>query len=150
MIMINNNIVLNNPHVPGGYYFAQVLSIEAEPVSDFIFPKLLIRLQLHPAYGLPQENVFASVLYPTGKSFFHYKNFYNTFMLGNYTDELNKAVGQWGSVQIAHSTLVDEEYSAVRFVYQPIPIRMESWRLNKEEKNGGTEGGGPDKSIGAH
>lgn len=133
--MIDNKSVLNNPLIPSGYYYAQVLKIEAEPVAGFTFPKLHIQFQLHPDYGLPEGTLFSSLLFPSPKTYFHYKNFYNTYMLGQFTDALDKAIGHWGCVQISPSLLAGVEYSAVRFVYQPMPIRMESWRLDREETN---------------
>jgi len=133
--MIDNKSVLNNPLIPSGYYYAKVLRIEAEPVADSKFSKLHIQLRLHPSYGLPEGTIFSALLFPSPKTYFHYKNFYNTYMLGQYTDEFDKAIGHWGCVQIYPSLLAGVEYSAVRFVYQPMPIRLESWRLDKEERN---------------
>ena len=136
--MINHNILLNNPLVPAGYYYANVVEVEAEP-SEYFFPKLLVTLQLHPMYGLPKDTFFQSILFPTDKAFFHYKNFFNTFMPGKDTDDLTKAVGMWGSVEIYNSEFGEIEYSAVKFCYQPRWIMMESWRLTKEEKNVGCQ-----------
>jgi len=133
--MIDNKSVLNNPLIPSGYYYAKVLRIEAEPVPDSKFPKLHIQLRLHPSYGLSEGTIFSSLLFPSPKTYYHYKNFYNTFMLGQFTNEFDKAIGQWGCVQIYPSTVAGVEYSSVRFVYQPMPIRMESWRLDREEIN---------------
>lgn len=133
--MIDNKSVLNNPLIPSGYYYAQVLRIEAEPVPDSKFPKLHIQLRLHPSYGLSEGSLFSALLFPTAKTYFHYKNFYNTFMLGQFTDALDTAIGHWGSVQIYPSVLAGVEYSSVRFIYQPMPIRMESWRIEREERN---------------
>lgn len=132
--MINNNILLNNPLIPEGYYFAKVIDVEAEH-AEYLFPKLLIKLQLHPMYGLPKDTLFQAILFPTDKSFFYYKNFFNTFMPGVDTDNTEKAVGKWGSIEVYNSEFGDIEYSAVRFCYQPLTIRLETWRLEKEEKN---------------
>jgi len=133
--MIDNKSVFDNPIIPNGYYYAKVLRIEAEPVLDSKFPKLYIQLRLHPSYGLSEGTIFSSLLFPSPKTYFHYKNFYNTYMLGQFTDEFDKAIGQWGCIQIYPSILAGVEYSSVRFVYQPMPIRMESWRLDREETN---------------
>ena len=72
----NNNILLNNPLIPPGYYFSKIIDIETEP-SDFIFPKILIKLQLHKKYEL-ENNIFHSILFPTENSYYHYKNFFET------------------------------------------------------------------------
>ncbi len=37
--MIDNKSVLNNPLIPRGYYYVQVLRIEAEPVAGFTFSR---------------------------------------------------------------------------------------------------------------
>ena len=131
--MIDNNILLNNPLIPEGYYFAKVIEIEAEP-AEYYFPKLLVKLQLHPMYGLPKHTCFQAILFPTNKSYYHYKNFFNTYMPGQDADDLTKAVGNWGSVEIYNSEFGDIEYSAVRFCYQPLAIRLDAHRLTKEEK----------------
>jgi len=134
--MINNNILLNNLLIPEGYYYAKVVEVEAEP-SDYIYPKLLVTLQLHPMYGLPKETYFRTIIFPTDKAFFYYKNFFNTFILGQDVDDLTQAVGKWGSVKVDNSEFADIEYSAIRFCYQPLWIRLESWELTKEEENVG-------------
>jgi len=132
--MIDNNILLKNPLIPEGYYYAKVIEVETEQ-SGYNYPKLLVTLTLHPMYGLPPTTCFRAILHPSEKAWFHYKNFFNTYLLGKDVDELDKAVGVWGSVKIYSSGFEDIEYSAVRFCYQPIPIRLESWRITKEEKS---------------
>ena len=131
--MIDNNILLNNPLIPPRYYYAKVIDIESEP-ADHYFPKLLVTLQLHPMYGLPKDTCFRAILFPTKKSFYHYKNFINTYMLGPVTDGFEKAVGTWGSIEIYSSEFGDIEYSAVRFCYQPRWVMIEAWRIEKKEK----------------
>jgi hypothetical protein len=130
--MIDNSIIQNNPLVPEGFYFAQVVSVESEPSENFMFPKILIHLKLYHKYGLPDDCVFHAILYPTLKSFCYYKNFFNTYLLGDSTDDRQKAVGQWGSVRLSPASFNGNEYSTVHFVYQPLPIRMESWRLGRD------------------
>lgn len=86
-------------------------------------------------YGIPKDTYFQAILFPTDKSFFHYKNFFNTYMPGKDADDLAMAVGKWGSIEIYNSEFGDIEYSTVRYCYQPLAIRLETWRLEKEEKN---------------
>ena len=131
--MIDNNILLNNPLIPASYYYAKVIDVESEP-ADHYFPKMLVKLQLHPMYGLHKETCFQAIIFPTDKSFYHYKNFINTYMLGPDIDDLTKAVGTWGSVEVYSSEFGEIEYSTVRFCYQPRWVMMESWKLTKEEK----------------
>jgi len=131
--MINNNIILNNPTISEGYYFAKVIQVESEP-ADYFFPKLLIKISLHPMYGLGNNSYFHAIIHPTNNSFYHYKNFFNAYMLGVGTTELEKAIGQWGSVEISHSDFNETTYSSVRFVYQPRAVMMEAWRIGRDER----------------
>ena len=130
--MIDNSILLTNPHIPEGYYFAKVIAVESES-SEYLFPKLLIKLILHPMYGILEDTELSAIIHPTDRSYYHYKNFFNTYMLGMDTGEVDKAVGRWGSIQIADFHFNDSHYSTVRFVYQPLQIRMESWRIGQDE-----------------
>jgi hypothetical protein len=54
-------------------------------------------------------------------------------MLGQNTEKLEKAINQWGSVEITHSSFQELEYSAVKFVYQPREIMIASWRIWKDD-----------------
>ena len=130
--MIDNNIILKNPLIPEGYYFAKIIDIETE-ASNFIFPKLLVKLELHKQYELDENNIFHAILHPTEDSYYHYKNFFNSFMFRQETDKLEEAIGLWGSIEISHSTFQELKYSAVRFVYNPRDIMMESFRIWKDD-----------------
>jgi len=130
--MIDNATVFDNPLIPEGYYYAKIIAVESEP-SDYTFPKLLIELTIHPMYGISDDAELSAIIHPTDRSYYHYKNFFNTYMLGVETDEIDKAVGRWGSIQIVNSHFNDSQYSTVRFVYQPLQIRMESWRIGQDE-----------------
>ena len=129
--MIDNNILLKNPLIPPNYYYAKVIDVEAEPANHY-FPKLLVTLELHPMYCLPPNTYFRAILHPTDRSFYHYKNFFITFMPGKNTDELNQAVGTWGSIKIYNTEFADTKYSAVRFCYQPLWVRFESYWITQE------------------
>jgi len=134
MGMIQNNTVFNNPVVHGGYYFVQVTEVEAEP-SDFVFPKLLITVRPNDIYGLPENTCFRAILHPTPRSLIHYENFFNTFFWGQRSiDDLTKAIGQWGSVELGQSEFCGITYSVVRFCYQPLRIRLQSWRIMGQEQ----------------
>ncbi|MCJ7483973.1 MAG: hypothetical protein MUO31_13525, partial [Thermodesulfovibrionales bacterium] len=73
-------------------------------------------------------------LYPTKLSYFHYKNFFICFMLGEKLDDFEKAVGRWGSVRLEQAQYSETTYSAVKFVYQPLPVRMKNWKLDAEDE----------------
>jgi len=136
--MIQNNIVFNNPTVPQGYYFMKLVGIEAEPVGSH-FPKLLITLEPLCSYELPKEALFRTILHPTPKSFFHYQNFFWTYFVGMPINDFEGAMGRWGCVEIYRSVFEDIEYSAVRFCYQPIRIRVQAARLMKDEMVAGAQ-----------
>ncbi len=55
-------------------------------------------------------------------------------MPGQDADDLTKAVGMWGSVEVYNSEFGDIAYSAIKFCYQPLAIRLDAHRLTKEEK----------------
>ena len=131
--MIDTNILLNNPLVPQGYYYAKVISIEAE-TSNYRFPKFLIKLKIHPIYCLEKGSLFCAILNPNERSYIHYVNFFNTFFLGEEIENHEKAVGEWGSVELKPAEFGGIEYSSVRFCYQPLPVRMESWRIGRDER----------------
>ncbi len=133
--MIDNNILFNNPIIKPGYYFAKIKTIESEP-SSYIYPKILAKLQLHERYGLDCNNIFHAILHPTEDSYYHFKNFFNSFMLGQGTDNLDEAIGQWGSIEICNSEFNDLKYSSVRFIYQPREIMVESFKIWREERRG--------------
>ena len=130
--MIDNNVLLKNPLIRPGYYYAKLLYIETEP-SDYVFPKIIATLGLHQMYQLAPNNVLSAIIHPTQNSYCHYKNFRHTFFLGKNMDEMRTGIGHWGSVELSTSEFNDVKYSSVKFVYQPIPIMMESWRIGEEE-----------------
>ena len=130
--MIDNNILFKNPIIPEGYYFAKILNIDTEP-SNYIYPKILLKLQLHQKYELGSNNIFYSIIHPTDDSYYHYKNFFNSFMLRQETDKLEEAIGAWGSVEICNSEFNDTKYSTVKFVYNPREIMIQSFRIWKDD-----------------
>ena len=134
--MIQNNIILNNPIIPTGYYTAKVIAIEKELARNYYLPKLQITLQLHPSYGLSTNDLFYALIHPTEKSYYHYENLFNTFLFSNYVeiDIIDKAIGEWGSVEISKSEFEEIEYSIVRFVYQPLKVRFETLRMMRYQK----------------
>ena len=134
--MIDNNILFSNPLVLPGYYFAKVIDVEAEQANHY-FPKLQVTLELHPMYGLPKGTYFRSIIHPSDKAYYHYKNFFITFMPGKDKNDLDQAIGKWGSVEVYSSEFADIEYSAVRFCYQPLWVRFESYWITQEEKENG-------------
>jgi len=130
--MIHNGVIYSNPVVPDGFYYMQVTAVQEEP-ANYIFPKLLITLKPHAQYKLDEQVEFASILHASPKCYWHYKNFFNTFMLGDPAEDLDKAIGQWGSVRVEQAQYGETLYSSVKFTYQPLPIRMQAAQLFCDE-----------------
>ena len=129
--MIDNSIIFKNPIIPNGYYFAKIKDIETE-ASDYIFPKILVQLELHKDYGFT-DNIFHAIIHPTQNSYYHYKNFFNSFMITKSIDKLKEAIGLWASIKIYKSDFQGSEYCFVKFVYNPREILIESYRIGREE-----------------
>jgi len=130
--MIHNGEIYANPVVPAGFYFLKVDSVEEEP-SEYVFPKLLITLAPHHTYGLPENTFFKAIIHPTPASYLRYKNFFNTYMLGEPVEDLEKAIGYWGSVRIDQAKYGETVYSSIQFVHQPLQIRIQSYKLRTAE-----------------
>ena len=97
----------------------------------------MIRLVLHPNYKMDKDYVFSSIIHPSQNAYWHYKNFYNTFMLGQNVYDLDKAIGVWGSVRLDTCTYGETVYSAVKFVYEPLAVRLKALEIGAEEKEKG-------------
>ena len=134
--MIDNSLIYQNPVIPSGFYFSRVICVKEEP-SHYLFPKLLIQLTLHPDHGLSDDIVLTSIIHPTSNSYWHFRNFFHTFMWGEYLIDVEKAIGQWGSVEVEKNTYGETEYSSVKFVFQPMPVRIESNKIMREEQEAG-------------
>ena len=128
--MISNSTIYQNPIVPDDYYFVKVVNIESE-TANYIFPKMMIRMVLHSGYKMDKNFEFASILHPTQASYWHYKNFFNTFMLEERLDDYEKAVGQWGSVKMEQKEYGGSVYSDVQFCYQPLDVRLKGWEIGQ-------------------
>jgi len=132
--MISNDVIFYNPIITPGYYYAKIINLKTEE-SDFHFPKLLIYLKLHPDYNLANI-ILASIIHPTINSEIHFENFWKTYGVlgdGSYSDCRER----YGSIQVYNAEYNGSEYSAVKYVYQPIPIRMKACRLTREEREEG-------------
>jgi len=128
--MINNSLIYHNPIIPQGYYYAKVIRCEAEP-ADFHFPKLLIYLKPHHSYNL-NNVILASIIHPTINSQFHYGNFWNTYAIWANGD-INKTINQHGSILVYNAEYNGTEYSAVKYVYQPMDVRYKACKLTAGE-----------------
>lgn len=83
-LMIDTSAIYRNPVVPDGFYYMKVVHIDTES-AQYIFPKMQIRLVPPPDYGMPEETVFSVIIHPGEPSFWLYRNFCNTFILGCQT-----------------------------------------------------------------
>ena len=131
--MIHNSLIYNSI-IPEGFYYAKIIDLQTEP-SDFIYPKLLIKLQIHKKHNLNENTFLYSILYPTNKSKDHYKKFIHTFLC--YKDkDFKKAINRYGSIWVYHSEFNSTVFSSVKFVYQPRKIKIECLYLEREEREG--------------
>ena len=131
--MINNSLIYNSI-ISEGFYYAKVIELETE-ASDYIYPKLLIKLKIHKKHNL-NDNIFLhSILYPTKKSKDHYKKFVDTFLTHKDKD-FRKAINRIGSIWVYHSEFNSTVFSAVKYVYQPRKIKIECLYLEQEEREG--------------
>ncbi len=129
--MIDNAIIYQNPIIQDNYYCARVDEIIQEK-EQYIYPKLLIKLKLNPIYEIPVYDFYA-IIHPSENSYYHYKDFFVTYLHSNHIsiENIDQALGRWGFVQISKSRFGGQEYSAVKFVYQPVPIRLETLKLSR-------------------
>jgi len=81
----------------GSCYCAKVFKIEQED-SDYIFPKLLIYLVIHPDHEIGDDVILTSIIHATPAAESYYDNFRSTY-LGGCEEEAGKAVGRWGMIQ---------------------------------------------------
>jgi len=134
--LIDNTIIFNNPLIPEGYYYAKVISTEQEQ-ANFKYPKLLIKLKLHRIYGIIDDDTLASIIYPTEKSLFHYKNFIRSFII--YNDDLSFGTipDVYGTIQVSRVRYEDTVYSSVKFVYMPRWAMMEAIQLTRQDEEDG-------------
>ena len=133
--MIDNATVFNNPTIPYGYYYAKVISIEQEP-ANFKYPKLLIKLKLHRMYGI-EDDTLASILYPTEKSQFHYKNFIRSFIMYNEICSFDTIPDVYGTIEVSRARYEETIYSSIRFVYMPRWAMMEAIQLTRQDEEDG-------------
>ena len=132
--MINNSLIYNSI-ISEGFYYAKVIELETEP-SDFIYPKLLIKLKIHKRHNL-NENIFLySIIHPSKKSKDHYEKFIHTFLCFKDKD-FKKAINRIGSIWVYKSEYENTVFSAVKYVYQPRRIKIECLYLEQEEREGG-------------
>ena len=114
--MIDNGIIYSNEIIRPNIYCAKICKVEQE-ASDYLFPKLLVYLQIHPDYEIGGDTVLTSIIHSTPNAQPIFDNFKYTF-LKNDNEEMSEAVGRWGVVQIYNKEYGGSEYSVVRFVEQ--------------------------------
>jgi len=136
--MIDTSAIYRNPVVPPRLYYMKVTSVKAEE-ANYLFPKLLITLVAHPAYKLPKDYVFASIIHPTQKAYWHYKHFFDTFLPEQNPDDLQKAVGVWGGVKLEECKYGKTVYSAVKFIWQPLAIKLKAQKIGEAEQKKGID-----------
>jgi hypothetical protein len=134
--MIDKSVIYRNPLIPeDGYFYVQVLNVDMDNVPNSDHPRIFVRVQLHPDYGYGDNVTLASIIHPSEKCKYQRMNFLNTFLILN-ENHIQQALGKWGSVEIYQTEYMETKYSAIKWVYQPIPIRLECARMNQEQQQG--------------
>ena len=132
--MIDNSVIYSNPIIRPSFYCANICKLEQE-ASEYLFPKLLIYLQIHPEQ-LEGDIILTSIIHSTPASEPYYNNFIFTFLRSD-DEEIEKAVGRWGVVQVYNKEYEGTAYSVVRYVEQCGEYRDFVERVESEEQGVG-------------
>ena len=132
--MIDNSVIYSNPLIRPSFYCANICKLEQEP-SDYLFPKLLIYLQIHPDHELG-DIILTSIIHSTPNAQPVFNNFKYTFLTSD-DEEINEAVGRWGVVQVYNNEFEGTCYSVVRFVEQIGEYREFAEKVESEEQGVG-------------
>jgi hypothetical protein len=129
--MIDNSLIYHNPLIPPNFYYAKIVHIETEKAA-FYYPKILVQLLIRPSDILPQEKTLVSIIHPTNNSRKHYDNFIETF-LGYHDKDVTCALGRWGSIWVYDAEYQETKYSAVKYVYQPLWLKLSIMQIYEQE-----------------
>ncbi len=137
--MIDNYTIYLNPIIPPDFYYAKIIHLETEPAA-FQFPKILTKLSIHPIHHLPENTILTSIIHPTNKSREHFEKFVHTFLNPDERD-VSMADGRWGSIWVYNAKYDETEYSSVKFVFQPIKVKLAVWDIYEREKENSNQAG---------
>ena len=130
--MIDLSLIYRNKRIPKGYYFAKVTDIDTEEVGQNR-PRIQVALKIGPMHE-ESGTILHSIIHATDAAIYWYKNFVSTFLIrGN---RYHEATGRWGSIEVYNAKHGKTKYSAVKFVYQPLGIRLHSHDIELAEQDG--------------
>ena len=130
--MINLASIYRNRCIAAGYYFVKVIDIDTEEVG-LNRPRIQVALKIGPMYE-EGGTILNSIIHATDASRYWYKNFILTFWVSGA--RLHEAIGKWGSVEVYDAHHGETKYSSVKYVYQPLPIRMRTYQIAQDEQQG--------------
>jgi len=128
--MIDNRTLYENRRVPPGYYYAELVSVSTED-AGFDFPKTLVRVRILPNQGARKNTVLSVIIHPVEEAKYYMKNFIHTYPAWDDINEQPR-LGKIGSIEVYDAEYNMTKYSAVKFIYQPEPVRRTSLRLWKK------------------
>jgi len=128
--------LFSNPLLPQeGIFYVQLIEVETVPSLGSPQPIIAARVRIHPDHGVGDNIVLGSIIYRNDKSKYLRTNFLNTF-LSPSENNLQLAIGRWGSVRVYPTQFNKTKYSDIEWIYQPIDIQLACHAMNKEQKKG--------------
>ena len=130
--MIDLSSIYRNRRLPAGYYFAKVTDIDTEELGHDR-PRIEVSLKIGHMHAEGGTQL-SSIIHPTDAAIFWYKNFVSTFLIrGN---RYHQAIGRWASIEVLDAKHGKTKYSAVKYVYQPLEIRLQTHDIEMAEQEG--------------
>ena len=122
-----------NPIVEPGYYWAKCVDVVPEHCGAER-PRLWIQLELGPMHEGAAGVRLCTILHPTPAARYFFVNFLNAYRVHglNY----NEAIGRWASIQVYAAEYGATKYSAIKFTYQSLPLRIGAQRLERADAAG--------------
>ena len=130
--MIDLSSIYRNSRIPAGYYFVKVSDIDTEELK-LSRPRIEVTLKVGPMHE-EGGTILHSIIHATDAAIYYFKNFVDTFWIRS--NRYHEAIGRWGCIEVLNAKHGKTKYSAVKYVYQPQPIRMRTYEIAQEEANG--------------
>jgi len=130
--MIDLSSIYRNPRLPQGYYSCKVTDIDTEEIG-LNRPRIRVTLKVGPMHE-EVGTILHSIIHATDAAIYWFKNFVSTFAIRS--NRYHEAIGRWGCVQVFNAKHVKTKYSAIKYIYQPLPIRMRSHEIAQDEQRG--------------
>lgn len=131
--MIDLSSIYRNPQIPAGYYFVKLIDINTEELG-LTRPRIWVKLRIGPMYPPESGQHLHSIIHPTDRAIYFYKTFVSTFIIrGN---RYHEAINHWGCIEVFDAQHGKTKYSAVKYVYQPLNIRLKVDEIEQDERDG--------------